>query len=256
MNRRAAFNVGIRGRGSTGWTIWRPGTEYELTETMIPKIRVQVETLMKVEDHLNTSARHIGLAIRSFTSIYDRLRHQAEDCVIDSITALEALWKLDSELSFRLAFRTSSLLGETDDYREQVFETLRKYYKIRSKIVHGSTLSADESALVQNDEPLREIVRRTLRAFIHLLANPSEWTVGRLAKDPDPVLLHSERRSALQNAMAVLRGDDPLHPKARKLELETGIKTEEQQDEKEGITGRQIFWAVVAFLILVYFLSS
>ena len=52
----------------------------------------------------------------------------------------------------------------------------------------------------------------------------------------------------------------------RNLELETGIKTEsdveeeireeEEQDEKEGITGRQIFWAVVAFLILVYFLSS
>ncbi len=204
LNRPAAFNVGIGGQGSTGWTIWRPGTKYKLTETMIPKIREQMETLMNVENHLNTSARHIGLAIRSFTSIYDRLMYQAEDCVIDSITALEALWKLDSELSFRLAFRTSSLLGETDDNRELIFKTLRKYYKIRSKIVHGSTLSADESALVQNDEPLREIVRRTLRAFIHLLANPSEWTVGRLAKDPDPVLLHSERRSALQNAMAVL----------------------------------------------------
>lgn len=209
LNRPAAFYVGIGGGGvSAGWTIWRPGTEYKLTETMIPKIREQVKTLVSVEDELNTSARHIGLAIRSFTSIYDRLMHQAEDCIIDSITALEALWKLDSELSFRLAFRTSSLLGVTDDDRDQVFETLRKYYKIRSKIVHGSTLSADLSALVRNYEPLRENVRRTLRAFIHLLANPSDWTVGRLAKDPDPVLLHSERRSALQNAMAVLRSDD------------------------------------------------
>lgn len=203
LNRPVAFNVGTGGSSSAGWTIWRPGTEFKLTETMIPKIRQQVNTLMKVENHLHASARHIGLALRSFTSIYDRLMHQGEDCVIDSITALEALWKLDSELSFRLAFRTSSLLGKTDDNRELIFETLRKYYKIRNKIVHGSTLSPDELALVQNDEPLRDIVRRTLRAFIHLLANPTEWTVGRLASDPDPVLLHSERRSALQNAMAV-----------------------------------------------------
>jgi hypothetical protein len=118
--------------------------------------------------------------------------------------ALEALWKLDSELSFRLAFRTSSLLGTSDDLREQVFETLRTYYGIRSKIVHGTMLRASESELVQNDEPLREIVRKTLRAFIHLLANPGEWTIGRLARDPDTVLLHSEKRSALQRAMAVL----------------------------------------------------
>ena len=209
LNRPAAFNVGLGGLSSTGWTIGRAGTTYNLTETMIPKIREQVQTLMNVESQLEASARHIGLAIRSFTSIYDRLMHQAEDCVIDSITALEALWQLDMELSFKLAFRTSSLLGETDDHREQVFETLREYYKIRSKIVHGSTLSAERLAQVQNDEPLREILRRTLRAFIHLLANPSdEWTVQRLAKDPDPVLLHSERRSVLQGAMDVLLGDN------------------------------------------------
>ena len=203
LNRPAAFNVGVGGRSSTGWTIWRPSIEYKLTETMIPKIRQQVDTLMKVENYLHTSARHIGLALRPFTSIYDRLMYQGEDCVIDSITALEALWKLDSELSFRLAFRTSSLLGKTDDDRELIFKTLRKYYNIRSKIVHGSTLKSEERALVQNDEPLRDIVQRTLKAFVHLLANPTEWTVGRLARDPDLMLLHSERRSEIQNAMAV-----------------------------------------------------
>lgn len=203
LNRPAVFNVGIGGRSSAGWTIPRIGKAYQLTEEMIPKIREQVDTLMSVEHHLQTSARHIGLALRSFTSIYDRLMHQGEDCIIDAITALEALWKLDSELSFRLAFRTSSLLGKTDDDRGVIFETLRKYYRIRSKIVHGSALGVEESALVQNDEPLRSIVRRTLRAFIHLLAHPKEWTVARLASDPDPILLHSQQRMALQNAMAV-----------------------------------------------------
>jgi len=78
LNRPAAFNVGIGGRGSTGWTIRRPGLQYKLTTTMIPKICKQVKTLVNVEDQLNTkAARHIGIAIRSFSSIYDRLMHQA-----------------------------------------------------------------------------------------------------------------------------------------------------------------------------------
>jgi hypothetical protein len=159
LKRPAAFNTGIGGRSYAGFTIWWPGAQYNLTETMIPEIRQQIDTLIAVDKDLEVSARHIGLALRSFSSIYDRLMHQGEDCVIDAITALEALWKLDSELSFRLAFRTSSLLGTSDDLREQVFETLRTYYGIRSKIVHGTKLRASESALVQNDEPLREIVR-------------------------------------------------------------------------------------------------
>jgi hypothetical protein len=204
LKRPAAFNTGIGGRSSIGFSIWWPGAPYNLTEGLIPQIRRQVDTLIAVEKDLETKARHIGLALRSYSSIYDRLMHQGEDCVIDSITALEALWKLDSELSFRLSFRTSSLLGTSDDLREQIFETLRRYYGIRSKIVHGTILKASDSALVQNDEPLREIVRKTLRAFIHLLANPAEWTVERLASDPDTVLLHSEKRLALQKAMAVL----------------------------------------------------
>ncbi len=203
LDRPAVFNVGIGGKSSAGWTIPHMGTDYKLTDEIIPKIREQISTLMDVEHQLQTSARHIGLALRSFTSIYDRLMHQGEDCIIDAITALEALWKLDSELAFRLAFRTSSLLGQNDEERGVIFETLRKYYRIRSKIVHGSTLSAEESGLVQNDEPLRSIVRRTLRAFIHLLAHPTDWTVARLAGDPDPALLHSQQRMALQNAMGI-----------------------------------------------------
>lgn len=176
LSRPAAFNVGIGGRSSSGWTIWRPGTEYKLEETMIPKIRQQVDTLTRIEKYLNTTARHIGLAMRSFASIYDRLMHQGEDCVIDAITALEALWKLDSELAFRLGFRTASLLGKTDNDREVIFETLRRYYRIRSKIVHGSDLNSDESTLVQNNEPLRDIVRRTLHyvpSFICWIIQPN-----------------------------------------------------------------------------------
>jgi hypothetical protein len=203
LKRPALFNVGVGGRTYSGLTIWWPGAAYQLTDDLIPLIRRQVDTLIAVEKDLESSARHIGFALRSFSSVFDRLMHQGEDCVIDAITALEAIWKLDTELSFKLAFRTASLLGETDDLREQIFDTLRTYYKIRSKIVHGSALNDSEAPLVLNDEPLRDIVRRTLRAFIHLLANPGEWTVQRLTKDADQALLHGRRRAEIQNAMAI-----------------------------------------------------
>jgi len=209
LNRPSVFNVGLGGRESAGWTFWRPGKVYALTDASLPALRAQVDTLVSVENEIQTGARQIGVAVRSFSSIYDRLMHQAEDCVIDAITALEGLWKLESELSFRLAFRTASLLGDTDDTREEIFQTLRKYYGVRSKIVHGSNLSTKEQELVLNYEPLREIVGRTLRAFVYLLANPGEWTVKRLSNDPDPILLHSARREALQRAMGVLPKTPP-----------------------------------------------
>jgi hypothetical protein len=95
LKRPAAFNTGIGGHSYAGFTIWWPGAQYNLNETMIPEIRQLIDTLIAVEKDLEINARHIGLALRSFSSMFDRLMHQGEDCVIDSITALEALWKLD-----------------------------------------------------------------------------------------------------------------------------------------------------------------
>jgi hypothetical protein len=203
LNRPAHFNVGIGGRSSSGWTTWRPGAPFILSESLIPSIRKQIDTLNSVESSLETSARHIGLALRSFSSSYDRMMHQAEDTVIDLITALEAMWKLDAELSFRLAFRTAVLLGLTDHGLEGIFETLRSYYKIRSKIVHGSSLTDKERGQVREYESLRSVVRHLLRSFIHLLANPGQWTLAKLSQDPDLLLLHSARRAALQIAMGI-----------------------------------------------------
>jgi len=203
VSRPASFNVGIGGRTTAGLTIWRPGKPYALTDAMLPAIRAQVDVLAAVEGSLQTNARHVALALRSFSSTYDRLMHQADDSIIDAITALEAVWKLDAELSFRLAFRTSSLFGVSDNHREALFETLRTYYRLRSKLVHGGNLTDKEQAQARDVEQLRQIVRDVLRAFIHLLAQPGEWTLSRLAGDPDRDLLHSERRTSLQKAMAI-----------------------------------------------------
>jgi hypothetical protein len=198
----AAFNVGIGGIHMSGFSVWNPGPNYHLVPEQVPDIRRLYAQLTEFDRHGNE--RNLVLALRSFSSIYDRTYHQAEDRVLDAVTALEAVWKLDSELSFKLAFRTASLLAMSDDERVLIYETLRDYYRMRSKMVHGSALSDREVRRLNEDEPLRNLVRHVLRAFLFLVVNPGEWTLNRrFYKDVDAVLLHTARRKALQAAMGL-----------------------------------------------------
>jgi len=202
--RPADFNVGMGGLTMYGFSHWHPGPHYSLTTDDIPRVSHIYDNLSAFDQQPNKTHRNLRLALRAFASIYDRLMHQADDRIVDAITALEALWKLDAELSFRLAFRTSSLLAQSDDERVSIFRTLTEYYKIRSKVVHGVGLSAQQEAKLQDDEPLRQIVRRTLRGFLKLSVSSGEWTLARLDEDTDEKLLHSASRVSIQNAMGVL----------------------------------------------------
>jgi hypothetical protein len=201
--RPAAFNVGLGGMQSFGFTVWHPGPVYRLAPEQVPMIVRTCQDLLALEQQPGKTNRTLLLALRSFSSIYDRLFHQAEDRVVDAITALEALWKLDAELSFKLAFRTSSLLAASDDERVSIYETLSEYYKIRSKVVHGGSLTEVQEQQLREDEPLRSIVRRALRAFLHLAINPGEWTLKRLNEEADRTLLHDVGRRSLRAAMGI-----------------------------------------------------
>lgn len=199
--RPAVFNVGIGGLQSYGWSHWHPGPVYRLEAADVPRINGVYRDLLALESQPPKSNRNLRLALRSFAAIYDRLMHQADDRLVDAITALEALWKLDVELSFRLAFRTASLLARSDDDRVALFSKLMGYYKIRSKVVHGGGLSDEQEAELRADEPLRDIVRSCLRGFLHLAVNPGEWTLARLEKEADTALLYDHHRRSLQEAM-------------------------------------------------------
>lgn len=198
-----AFNVGIGGMQSSGFSVWHPGLIYRLTSEEVPQITQLYESLCDLEARADKTNRNLVLALRSFSSIYDRSFHQAEDRILDAVTTLEALWKLDVELNFRLAFRTATLLAVSDDERVSIYEILCQYYRIRSKVVHGGSLSELQTQQLREDEPLRNLVRRALRAFLCLAINPGEWTLKRLYDEGDCVLLHTSKRKALQAAMGI-----------------------------------------------------
>ena len=84
-----------------------------------------------------------------------------------------------------------------------IYETLSEYYKIRSKLVHGGSLTEIQERQLREDEPLRSIVRRALKAFLYLAVNPGEWTLKRLNDEADRALLHDVSRRELQTAMGI-----------------------------------------------------
>jgi len=203
LTRPAAFNVGLGGISSTGYSVWHPGPVYTLTPENASTIQQLCRDLLALEEQSDNRTRNLFLALRSFSSIYDRRFHEAEDRIVDAVTALEALWKIEAELSFRLAFRTASLLAASDDERVSLYKTLTDYYKIRSKIVHGGLLNKTQERQLREAEPLRDIVRRTLRAFVHLALKPGAWTLGRLYEDVDRTLIHAAKRAELRSAMGI-----------------------------------------------------
>jgi hypothetical protein len=203
-SRPARFNVGLGGMQSSGSAMWHPGPLYLLSRDRAKEIAKLYFDLLKFESGIDKSNKNIRFALRSFASVYDRLFHQAEDRVLDSITALEALWKLDTELSFRLAFRTASLLAADEDERVSIYDLITQYYRIRNKIVHGGGLSNDQSRMVVELEALKNIVRRTIKAFLYLALNSDDrWHLEKLYDEGDRALLHADRRREIQFAMGI-----------------------------------------------------
>jgi hypothetical protein len=95
--------------------------------------------------------------------------------VLNLFTALEGLLTNDStsELTYRLSMRVASLLGEDDESRKRVFNEMKSFYDLRSKIVHGSgfRLKPKYQALLEQVSTLREYVRRVILRIMALLVN-------------------------------------------------------------------------------------
>ena len=84
--------------------------------------------------------KSLQIIIRRFYDSAQRLND--EDAIIDLMIALEALFlNENSELNHRLALRISKLL-EPDVDNQLVYDFIKKAYIVRSKVAHGSTLTA------------------------------------------------------------------------------------------------------------------
>lgn len=87
-----------------------------------------------------------------------------EDKLLDYMIGLEALYlpAKNDELSFRLSLRTAFILEGNMSERKKSFKFIKRMYKQRSNVVHGSryVLTAED------DSKLEEILRRSLKVWL------------------------------------------------------------------------------------------
>jgi len=196
------FNVGHGGLAMSGEAPRDPfGTAYVLSAAEASDVR---EIFDKLAQNVGAVPPNVTLAIRRFSSIYGRGIHQREDRILDAITTLEALLGSADELTFKLSYRVASLLATDDEERVDLFESMKSFYRVRSRIVHGGHLSESQVQLVADDEPLRDVARRIIRGVL-VLAGAGDFLLTRKYVDEelDKVLLHEARRRELQEAMGL-----------------------------------------------------
>jgi hypothetical protein len=179
------------------------GREYVLSASDAPHVRAIYDDVVAFRRSTDVPS-NVRLAVRRFESVYTRGVKQREDRIIDELIALEALAGSGTELRFRLAFRISSILASDDNERLALFEAMKRYYDVRSKIVHGNELRAAERALVDDDSELRAIVRRLVRAVIFATVHTDLRLTGSYIDEQlDNALLNARTREELREALAL-----------------------------------------------------
>jgi hypothetical protein len=149
---------------------------------------------------------NFDLALRSFTSSYDRFPANRESQLVDTITSAEAVLGSDIEIAFKLAFRIAGMLGRTTRERVQVFDDVKRFYSVRSTIVHGGSLNTRQRGVLARADDARELVRRLLVAFLRLAARttPTRYTKSFFEKDLDAVLLDEQARRSMLRDLGII----------------------------------------------------
>lgn len=161
--------------------------------TDLPRFVLRKSDSRKVKslwNYLNTpNVMKLETPLSRFASTY--VKETDEERIIDCFIALESLFLRDTsnELSYRLALRAAALLGGRDSSRrEQVFETLRLAYEVRSFIVHGKSTRYISGFLAKKKANIsfrllvanvREITRQSV---VLALTKPSVFDVKELDK--------------------------------------------------------------------------
>ena len=201
MTRAARFNVGIGGLNQSGFSMPTMGTEYIWTDNMKGQYATIYGELVQLEkDGYAKAPGNLGVALR----VFDRLPSGQDSQLLDAITTLEALFGIEIELSFRLAFRVAALLATSDKERSELFDLMKGFYDTRSRIVHGGTLRPKHQQYLGKIEELRSLVRRLLRSFIAFAVNPPTRYGKRFFEERlDAALLDATEREKIREALGL-----------------------------------------------------
>jgi hypothetical protein len=164
------------------------------------QIYAELKTLEKTG--YGASPGNLAIALRSFMGTYDRWPTLQDTQLLDTITALEALLGTETEIAFKLAFRVAALLASSDAERAQMLKTMKVFYDTRSTLVHGDALKPKHHQCLEGVDDLRSLVRKLLRAFVTLAANPSAiYNKTFFEEQLDMALVDATEREKLRAAL-------------------------------------------------------
>jgi hypothetical protein len=130
-----------------------------------------IRRMWQVADDLFARTTAQGRLVNSLTYFYLAWRsHVLEQVCINLAICLEVLFAphSQSEVSHQISFNASRFMASKVDEREEVFNRIRKFYKIRSTIVHGGR--PDDSKLFETTRPMFCECARILKK---ILSQPS-----------------------------------------------------------------------------------
>ncbi len=139
--------------------------EYVLQES-------DIEVLKSLFERLNDEPVRKN---RSFSIGFERIemasiRTKPVDSLIDTMIALEALVLSDAgdprergEMRFRLSLRIARFLSNSYEERKQISRNVKNAYDLRSAVVHGGLINAEDKVLIsQIAETARQVARKLL----------------------------------------------------------------------------------------------
>lgn len=159
---------GILSHGETGYLAGHSGSRFlfpdygpTLTDDQSARFIHVWKLVSGTGPNNNKTAKALRNAIRRL--FYAETRVLPEDRLVDLMIAAESIYTKDDsrgELSFQLSQNAALWHDGTNMERRAAFKEMREAYKLRSEIVHGSTVEGDKVALAASN------VRTLLKAGI------------------------------------------------------------------------------------------
>lgn len=137
-------------------------TIYSLKMEEIRKIKEIFDKIIKANFD---KRRYLRIACDRFNRSYGKSMH--DEKIVDFMIAFEALFLREEKASSNgqiIGVGASMLLGKNDLERKKIYDFLVKTYKLRNKIVHGSTIAysgIDETAF-----KLKGYLRKSITALL------------------------------------------------------------------------------------------
>lgn len=149
---------------------WGFGEAYVLAETEILQFKKIWRSLERYLPFKEKLPPRLAIALEYFNSSYDK---DNPSRLLDLSIAIETLFGLGGEQTYRLPIRVANLLGRNRNEAQSVFDSVGSVYKTRSKIVHGNVKLLSQpsrNGISEAAKTLRELVRRAILAHLDLFA--------------------------------------------------------------------------------------